>query len=99
LEFIGFKYSNAPRLWNSWRNEVPIALVEKAATLRIGVGGPGGDHWDFPMTCPLANVDLFVKCQRIIDNQGGYSNGIGHVIECQEGYGVHNKDHKGVYTG
>jgi succinate dehydrogenase/fumarate reductase flavoprotein subunit len=38
------------------------------------------------MTCPLANVDPFVQCQRIIDSQSGYSNGIGHAIECQEGY-------------
>ncbi len=34
----------------------------------------------------LAKVDPFVQCQRIIDSQGGYSNGIGHAIECQEGY-------------
>jgi succinate dehydrogenase/fumarate reductase flavoprotein subunit len=65
---------------------VRVALVEKAATLRSGAGGPGGDHWDYPMTCPLATVDPFVQCQRIIDSQGGYSNGIGHAIECQEGY-------------
>jgi succinate dehydrogenase/fumarate reductase flavoprotein subunit len=65
---------------------VRVALVEKAATLRSGAGGPGGDHWDYPMTCPLANVDPFVQCQRIIDSQSGYSNGVGHAIECQEGY-------------
>jgi succinate dehydrogenase/fumarate reductase flavoprotein subunit len=65
---------------------VRVALVEKAATIRSGAGGPGGDHWDYPMTCPLTNVDPYVQCQRIIDGQDGYSCGIGHAIECLEGY-------------
>ncbi|MEJ2110476.1 MAG: FAD-dependent oxidoreductase [Acidobacteriota bacterium] len=64
---------------------VRVALVEKAATIRSGAGGPGGDHWDYPMTCPLMNVDPDEQCRRIIDSMGGYSNGIGHHIECWEG--------------
>jgi succinate dehydrogenase/fumarate reductase flavoprotein subunit len=65
---------------------VRVALVEKGATIRSGAGGPGGDHWDYPMTCPLMNVDPDEQCRRIIDSFGGYSNGIGHHIECWEGY-------------
>jgi len=65
---------------------VRVALVEKAATIRSGAGGPGGDHWDYPMTCPLMNIEPDEQCRSIIDSMGGYSNGIGHHIECWEGY-------------
>src|SRR5512139_834730 len=51
---------------------VKVALVEKAATIRSGAGGPGGDHWDYPMTCPLMNVGPDEQCRRIIDSYGGY---------------------------
>ena len=34
-----------------------VALMEKAATIRSGAGGPGGDHWDDPMTSPFSNHD------------------------------------------
>jgi len=65
---------------------VKVALVEKAATIRSGAGGPGGDHWDYPMTCPLMNLTPDEQYRRIMDGFGGHSNGIGHYLECWEGY-------------
>ncbi len=65
---------------------VRVAMVEKAATIRSGAGGPGGDHWDYPMTCPLMSVSPEEQCQRIIDRYGGYCCGIGRYIQCREGY-------------
>jgi succinate dehydrogenase/fumarate reductase flavoprotein subunit len=65
---------------------VKVALVEKAATVRSGAGGPGGDHWDYPMTCPLMSVSPEEQCRRIIDSYGGYCCGIGRYIQCREGY-------------
>jgi len=65
---------------------VRVALVEKAATVRSGAGGPGGDHWEYPMTCPLMTVSPEDQCQRIIESYGGYCCGIGRYIQCREGY-------------
>jgi succinate dehydrogenase/fumarate reductase flavoprotein subunit len=65
---------------------VRVAMVEKAATIRSGAGGPGGDHWDYPMTCPLMSVSPEEQCQRVIDSYGGYCCGIGRYIQCREGY-------------
>lgn len=65
---------------------VRVALVEKGATIRSGAGGPGGDHWENPMTSPLSNMSPEKRCQDIIDSYGGYSCGIGRYIQCREGY-------------
>jgi succinate dehydrogenase/fumarate reductase flavoprotein subunit len=65
---------------------VRIALAEKGATIRSGAGGPGGDHWENPMTSPLSNMDPEKRCQSIIDSQGGYACGIGREIQCRESY-------------
>jgi succinate dehydrogenase/fumarate reductase flavoprotein subunit len=68
------------------RKGLRVAMVEKAATIRSGAGGPGGDHWDYPMTCPLMTVSPEEQCQRIIESYGGYCCGIGRYIQCREGY-------------
>ena len=54
------------------RKGLRVAIIEKAATIRSGAGGPGGDHWDYPMTCPLMTVSPEEQCQRIIESYGGY---------------------------
>ncbi len=63
-----------------------VALVEKAATVRSGAGGLGGDHWANPMTSPLSNMSPEQRCQEILDSYGGYCCGIGYYIQCREGY-------------
>jgi succinate dehydrogenase/fumarate reductase flavoprotein subunit len=63
-----------------------VTLMEKAATIRSGAGGPGGDHWDDPMTSPLSNADPEEWCQGLIDRMGGYCCGIGREIVCRESY-------------
>jgi len=65
---------------------VRVALAEKGATIRSGAGGPGGDHWENPMTSPLSRMDPEKRCQSIIDNEGGYACGIGREIQCRESY-------------
>ena len=68
------------------RKGLRVAIVEKAATIRSGAGGPGGDHWDYPMTCHLMTVSPEEQCKRIIESYGGYCCGIGRYIQCREGY-------------
>jgi succinate dehydrogenase/fumarate reductase flavoprotein subunit len=65
---------------------VRVAMVEKAATVRSGAGGPGGDHWEEAMTYPLSKMTPEQRCQEIIDEYGGYCCGIGRYIQCREGY-------------
>jgi succinate dehydrogenase/fumarate reductase flavoprotein subunit len=65
---------------------VRVAVVEKAATIRSGAGGLGGDHWANPMTSPLSNMDPETKAQRDIDSDGGYCCGVGRYIQCRESY-------------
>jgi succinate dehydrogenase/fumarate reductase flavoprotein subunit len=65
---------------------VRVAMVEKAATVRSGAGGPGGDHWEEAMTAPFSKMSPKQRCQEIIDGYGGYCCGIGRYIQCREGY-------------
>jgi len=65
---------------------VNVAVVEKAATIRSGAGGLGGDHWANPMTSPLSNMDPETKAQMDIDSDGGYCCGPGRYIQCRESY-------------
>jgi len=68
------------------RKGVNVALVEKAATVRSGAGGPGVDHWcDVPAN-PVSKVDPDEWAQRLADASGGYSCGIGREIQCRENY-------------
>ncbi len=65
---------------------IRVAMVEKAATVRSGAGGPGGDHWEEAMTFPLAKMTPEQRCQEIIGEYGGYCCGIGRYIQCRESY-------------
>ncbi len=68
------------------RKGVNVALVEKAATVRSGAGGPGVDHWcDVPAN-PVSKVNPDEWAQRLADASGGYSCGIGRQIQCRENY-------------
>ena len=68
------------------RKGLRVAIVEKAATIRSGAGGPGGDHWDYPMTCHLMTVSPEEQCKRIIESYGGYCCGIGRDRHVRESY-------------
>lgn len=61
-------------------------LVEKGATIRSGAAGSGFDHWESACTNPCSKVTAEEIANAYIDEQDGYSNGIAHYIECQEGW-------------
>lgn len=65
---------------------VKVALIEKGATIRSGAGGSGCDHWESAATNPCSRVTPEELTQAMIEDHGGYNNGISHYIECQEGY-------------
>ncbi len=63
-----------------------VVLVEKGATERSGSAGSGFDHWESACTNPCSQVTAQEIAEAYVNEQDGYSNGIGHYIECQEGY-------------
>ena len=63
-----------------------VVLVEKGATIRSGAAGSGFDHWESACTNPCSKVTAEEIANAYIDEQDGYSNGIAHYIECQEGW-------------
>lgn len=63
-----------------------VVLVEKGATERSGSAGSGFDHWESACTNPCSQVTSKEIAEAYFDEQDGYSNGIGHIIECEEGY-------------
>lgn len=63
-----------------------VVLVEKGATERSGSAGSGFDHWESACTNPCSKVTAKEIAKAYVDEQDGYSNGIAHYIECQEGY-------------
>jgi len=63
-----------------------VALVEKGATIRSGAGGSGCDHWESAATNPCSRVTPEELTLAMIEDNGGYNNGISHYIECREGY-------------
>lgn len=63
-----------------------VVLVEKGATERSGSAGSGFDHWESACTNPCSQVSAQEIAEAYVNEQDGYSNGIGHYIECQEGY-------------
>lgn len=65
---------------------VKVALVEKGATIRSGAGGSGCDHWESAATNPCSRITPEELTQAMIEDHGGYNNGISHYIECREGY-------------
>lgn len=68
------------------RKGMRVALVEKGATVRSGAGGSGCDHWESAATNPCSRITPEELTQAMIDDHGGYNNGISHYIECREGY-------------
>jgi len=65
---------------------VKVALIEKGATVRSGAGGSGCDHWESAATNPCSKVTPEELASAMIEDHGGYNNGISHYIECREGY-------------
>ena len=63
-----------------------VILVEKGSTERSGSAGSGFDHWESACTNPCSQVTPEEIAHAYIDEQSKYSNGIGHYIECREGY-------------
>ena len=63
-----------------------VVLVEKGATKMSGAGGSGSDHWESAATNPCSGVSPEELTQAMLDDNGGYNNGISHYIECREGY-------------
>ena len=64
-----------------------VAIVEKAATIRSGAGGAGCDHWGGAIggnpLCPLEPEDYL---EAVINESGGYTNGIATYINLMESY-------------
>lgn len=65
---------------------VKVTLVEKGAAVRSGAGGSGCDHWESAATNPCSRITPEELTQAMIEDHGGYNNGISHYIECREGY-------------
>ena len=63
-----------------------VLLVEKGATLYSGAGGSGCDHWESAATNPCSKVSPEALTQAMLDDNGGFNNGVSHYIECREGY-------------
>jgi succinate dehydrogenase/fumarate reductase flavoprotein subunit len=59
---------------------------EKGAVIRSGAAGSGVDHWESCCTNPCSRVTPKEIAEAYIREQDYYSNGIGHYIECREGY-------------
>ena len=68
------------------RHKKKVVLVEKGATQRSGSAGSGFDHWESACTNPCSGVTAKEIAEAYVNEQDGYSNGIGHYIECREGY-------------
>lgn len=63
-----------------------VILVEKGATERSGAAGSGFDHWESACTNPASRVTAEEIAWAYVNEQDGYSNGIGHYVECREGW-------------
>ncbi len=63
-----------------------VIVVEKGATERSGAAGTGFDHWESACTNPCSRVTAEEIAEAYVLEQDGYSNGIGHYIECREGW-------------
>jgi len=63
-----------------------VVVVEKGAVERSGAAGSGVDHWESACTNPCSRVSPEEIAWAYVHEQDGFSNGIGHYIECREGY-------------
>jgi len=68
------------------RKGLSVTLVEKGATEKSGSAGTGFDHWESACTNPCSGVTPEEIAEAYVNEQDWYSNGIGHYIECREGY-------------
>ena len=85
-----------------------VVLVEKGATIRSGASGSGVDHWESACTNPCSQVTAEEIANAYVNEQDGYSNGIAHYIECEEGwhrlkdledFGAKIRDSEGEFAG
>jgi len=64
-----------------------VAILEVAATIRSGAGGPGCDHWSSAITnnpcCPLTAEEWTEALER---SSGGDTNSMAMYITAREGY-------------
>lgn len=63
-----------------------VIVVEKGGSERSGAAGTGFDHWESACTNPCSRVGAEEIAWAYVHEQDGYSNGIGHYIECREGW-------------
>lgn len=63
-----------------------VTIMEKSVTERSGAGGAGVDHWQWATDSPASRVTPEEFTQALIDNQGGYRNGISTYIQCASSY-------------
>jgi succinate dehydrogenase/fumarate reductase flavoprotein subunit len=63
-----------------------VLLIEKGATEMSGAGGSGCDHWESAATNPCSGITPEVLTGAMLEDNGGFNNGISHYIECREGY-------------
>jgi len=65
-----------------------VAIVEKGTTLGSGAG-TGCDHWQWSVTdVPGVKITAEEFTRALVDNHGGYNNGISRYIQAREGYDV-----------
>ncbi|MBW2029711.1 MAG: FAD-binding protein [Deltaproteobacteria bacterium] len=68
------------------RKGARVAIVEKGSVLGSGAG-TGCDHWQWSITgVPGVEITAEEFTQALIDNHGGYCNGISRYIQAREGY-------------
>lgn len=70
------------------REGASVILVDKASVHRGGGGGLGCDDWQFAATNPACKLTPEELAQAVIDNHGGWTNGIGRYIQCRDSYDV-----------
>lgn len=63
-----------------------VILLEKAATERSGAAGAGVDHWQWAADNPASRISPEEFAQALVDNQGGYRNGISTYVQCASAY-------------
>lgn len=68
------------------RKGARVVLVEKETTKNSGAGGAGLDHWQNGIANPASKISPEEFTQALIDNQGGWRNGIQSYITSREGY-------------
>lgn len=63
-----------------------VVILEKAATERSGAAGAGVDHWQWAADNPASKIPPEEFAQALVDNHGGYRNGISTYVQCASAY-------------